>query len=166
MYKDYTIKARISSSDTLEEKLSNLNPNFIGIDQQTDTYFQVDYGKLKLRQGTIENLITHYERTHEGGAEKTRVYRYDLNPTPHEIQELKNSHQQIGVVQKQRKIYLVGNVKIHLDKLRDGEEFIELEAIDRDNKFSSEELKKQCLDIKNKLGIRESDQVQTGYFKS
>lgn len=165
MYKDYTIKARITSGEMLEEKLANLNPEFIGIDHQTDTYFQVDQGKLKLRQGTIENLITHYERTPEGDAEKTQVYRYDLNPTAQEIQELINSYEQIGVVQKERKIFFIDNVKIHLDKLKDGEQFIELEAINRDNKFSSEELKEQCLDLKNKLGIRDSDQVQTGYLK-
>src|SRR5688572_33281194 len=117
MYKDYTIKARIASSESIELKLASLNAKFIGTDHQTDTYFQIDHGKLKLRQGTIENLITHYERTHEGDAEKTQVYRYDLNPSSEEIEKLKRSHQQIGVVQKHRKIYFLQNVKIHLDRL-------------------------------------------------
>ena len=107
MYKDYTIKAKISSGVVLENKLSQLNSRFLGIDIQTDTYFEVDRGKLKLREGTIENLITHYERTHDGGAEKTNVYRYDLNPTADEIEILKTTHRQIGVIKKERKIYFV-----------------------------------------------------------
>ncbi|HEU5292508.1 MAG TPA: CYTH domain-containing protein, partial [Cyclobacteriaceae bacterium] len=135
-------------------------------DHQTDTYFQVDHGKLKLRQGTIENLITHYERTFENGAEKTQVFRYDVNPSQEEIEKLKSSHQQIGIVKKERKIYFINHIKIHLDKLPNGEEFIEMEAIDRLNQFSDEELKRQCLDLKDKLGINESEMVQTGYLKN
>ena len=89
MYKDYTIKAKISSGKELENKLSQLNSNFLGVDIQTDTYFEVETGKLKLREGTIENLITHYERTRDGDAEKTNVFRYDLNPSKEEIEKLK-----------------------------------------------------------------------------
>jgi len=165
MYKDYTIKAKVSSGHIMEKQLASLHARFIGIDFQTDTYFKIEKGKLKLRQGTIENLITHYERTHEGDAEKTNVYRYDVNPAIEEIEKLRDSHQQIGIVQKERKIYYVGIVKIHLDRLQNGEEFIELEAIDRLNQFSNEELKRKCLEVKEKLGIRESDLVQTGYLK-
>ena len=165
MYKDYTIKAKVSSGKALEDKLRQLNSRFLGVDLQTDTYFEVENGKLKLREGTIENLITHYERTHDGDAEKTTVFRYDVNPTKTEIEKLKSAHRQIGIIKKERKIYLVDHIKIHIDKLPNGDEFIELEAIDRENQFSDEELKQQCLDLQHKLGISESELVQTGYLK-
>jgi len=165
VYKDFTIKAKISSGGELENKLIQFNSRFLGVDMQTDTYFEVSHGKLKLREGTIENLITHYERTHDGGAEKTNVYRYDLNPTVEEIEKLKRTHQQIGVIKKERKIYFVDHIKVHIDKLPSGEEFIELEAIDRLNQFSDEELKHQCLHLKDKLGIHQSEIIQTGYLK-
>jgi adenylate cyclase class 2 len=165
MYKDYTIKARISSGSLLEEKLNKLNARFVGVDVQTDTYFETTNGKLKLREGTIENLITHYERTLDHGAEKTKVFRYDVNPTKTEIEDLKRSHRQIGIIQKERKIYFIEHIKVHLDKLPNGEEFIELEAIDRLNQFSDDELKGQCLDLKDKLNITESEVIQTGYLK-
>ena len=165
MYKDYTIKAKIDSGKEMEKALAQLNSKFIGIDLQTDTYFETSHGKLKLRQGTIENLITHYERIPDGEAEKTNVYRYDVNPTEEEIEKLKSSHRVIGIVEKERKIYFIDHIKIHLDKLENEEEYIELEAIDRLNQYSHEELKRQCLDVKERLGIRESDIVQTGYLK-
>jgi adenylate cyclase, class 2 len=164
MYKDYTLKAKISSCKEVEKKLTQLNSRFLGVDFQTDTYFQVERGKLKLREGTIENLITHYERTRQGEAEKTVVYRYDVNPTPDEIEKLKSTHQQIGVIEKERKIYFIDHIKVHLDKLPNGEEFVELEAIDTQNRFSDEELKRHCLDIKEKLEIPEKDIIQTGYL--
>jgi predicted adenylyl cyclase CyaB len=165
VYKDYTIKARLYSSKEIENTLSRLNSKFIGVDLQTDTYFETSRGKLKLRHGTIENLITHYERTQEGNVEKTHVYRYDVNPTKEEIEKLKTSHRTIGSVEKERKIYFINHIKIHLDKLENKDEYIEIEAIDRQNLFSNEELKRQCLEVKEKLGIRESDIVQTGYLK-
>ena len=164
MYKDYTLKARVSSQNLLEGELKKLNARFLGVDHQTDTYFQTSIGKLKLRQGTIENLITHYERTFDNGVEKTTVHRYDVNPTEAEVEKLKDSHKQIGTVIKERKIYFIDHLKIHLDKLQNGEEFIEIEAIDRHNEFSDEELKNQCMALKDKLGIRESEMVKTGYL--
>ena len=165
MYKDYTIKAKVNSRKEIENTLALLNSKFIGVDKQTDTYFETSQGKLKLRQGTIENLITHYERIHDGEAEKTHVYRYDVNPTEEEIAKLKSLHPVIGIVKKERKIYFIDHIKIHLDRLENEEEYIELEAIDRQNQYSNEELKRQCLEVKEKLGIRESDIVQTGYLK-
>jgi adenylate cyclase, class 2 len=80
-YLDYTIKAKLDSTERVEILLKSLHATLVGLDIQTDTYFETSKGKLKLRQGTIENLITHYERIVEDGFERTIVYRYDVNPT-------------------------------------------------------------------------------------
>ena len=164
-YKDFTIKARVSSIEKLEETLRSLQAQFFGLDSQTDHYFETEYGKLKWREAIFENLITHYERFPDSGLERTIVYRYDLNPSQDQIQELKQSHKLIGVTKKQRKIYLLGNVKIHLDTLPNEEEFIEIETIDRDNQVSAEELRNLCLEIMVKLNIKSSDLIKTGYLK-
>jgi adenylate cyclase class IV len=68
------------------------------------------------------------------------------------------------VIEKQRKIYRLDHIKIHLDKLPNDEEFIELEAIDPDDRFTEDELKTQCLELKSKLNIQDSDLLPTGYF--
>ena len=163
-YKDFTIKARISSINKMEEILLSLNAEFIGLDLQTDHYFETEKGKLKWREAIIENLITHYERLHDSGVERTIVYRYDLNPSQDQIQELKENHKLIGVTKKQRKIYKLHNVKIHLDKLPNEEEFIEIEAIDREGRFTADELRSQCWEIKSKLYLSNSDLIPTGYL--
>jgi len=163
-YKDFTIKARVSNREKIEETLRMLNAEFIGTDFQTDHYFETTQGKLKWREAILENLITHYERFLDSGLERTVVYRYDLNPSPSQIQELTKNHKLIGVTRKQRKIFHLHNVKIHIDKLPNEEEFIEIEAIDRDNRFSVDELRNQCLEIKLKLDILDRDLVQTGYL--
>ncbi|MDL5049213.1 class IV adenylate cyclase [Oscillatoria amoena NRMC-F 0135] len=163
-YKDYTLKARLTNFSSIKHALTQLNAVFVGTDHQADYYFKVSKGKLKLRQGTIENVITHYERKSENGIEKTVVYRYDKNPSVEEIASLRKHASLIGKVEKERSIYFIENVKIHLDTMPDGQQFIEIEAIDTANRFTDEDLKAQCFGIKSKLGVKDEDLLTTGYF--
>ena len=163
-YKDFTVKAIISDLNLIAEKLSRLKADFIGVDHQTDHYFKTTRGKLKLRQGTIENLITHYERISENGIEKTIVYRYDVNPTESQIAALLQNHEKIGVVVKDRCIYQMENIKIHLDRDAGGMQFIEIEVMDRENLLTDVVLKAQCREVMTKLAISESDLIPTGYL--
>ncbi len=165
-YKDFTIKAKLKLAIEKEKLLRSMNAQFIGTDFQTDHYFETTKGKLKWREGTIENLITHYERFDDFGLERTLVYRYDLNPTKEMIDDLLQNHKSIGTTKKERKIIQLDNIKIHLDKLPNDEEFIEIEAIDSENRFTSEELRTQCLDLKAKLKILEEEVIPTGYLKT
>ncbi|HYK75891.1 MAG TPA: CYTH domain-containing protein [Daejeonella sp.] len=166
LYKDFTLKSVLRNVALTEELVKNLpNVHFIGLDVQTDHYFETSKGKLKLRQGIIENLITHYERITEHGIERTFVYQYDLNPPQQQIDELFRTRKKIGEIRKQRKIYLAGHIKFHIDQLTDGMEFIEIEAIDRENLFTKEELAEQCRVMQVQLGILDSDLVKTGYFE-
>jgi adenylate cyclase class IV len=77
---------------------------------------------------------------------------------------LKNQQAVIGVVKKERVIYLLDTCKIHIDHI-DGQSFVEIEAIDREGKFSMEELKSVCLALKEKLHISDRDLLATGYLK-
>ncbi len=165
-YKDYSIKARIQSFEPIERKLQKLGAHYIGEDHQKDTYFEITQGKLKLREGTIENLIAHYERKMINGMERTSNYRYDQNPDKAEVDHLFRNHKVIGVIKKIRKIYKIQNVKIHLDKTEQGELFIEIEAIDEFQEFTEANLLKQCLEIKTKLGIDDNQLIKSGYLKT
>lgn len=164
-YKDFTVKAKLANAEEIEQVLRDLGAIFIGKDIQTDHYFETSRGKLKWREAVIENLITHYERVEDSGIERTCVYRYDLNPTQDQIDELQRNHRLIGVIKKERRIYILNNVKIHIDRLSDIEQFIEIEAIDREGEFTADELKDQCLRVKSMLHIAEKDLIPTGYLK-
>lgn len=165
LYKDYTLKAPVSDLVKLEASLRTLHADFTGIDFQKDTYFKTDLGKLKFRNGTIEKLITHYDRAMHHGVERTTVYRYDLNPSKEQMDELFGNNAVSGTTEKERGIYHLSNVKIHIDILPDGKMFIEIEAIDRENRFSDAELREQCFNVLRKLGIDESLVIRTGYFE-
>lgn len=163
-YKDVTQKARLANADVIASALIAMGASFVGEDQQHDIYFQVQNGKLKFRHGTLGTLITHYERIAVGPLEKTHVYRYDVNPTDAEIQQLFTNAERIGETQKIRKQYQFQNVTVHLDELPNGENYIEVEAKDYSNSFSEEDLLSQCKALFEKLGIASDDLRQTGYL--
>ncbi|MGB4775048.1 MAG: CYTH domain-containing protein [Daejeonella sp.] len=165
IYKDFTLKAKVTNLNNIERLLATYGAIFKGVDHQRDIYFNAAVGKLKLRQGTIENLITHYERIDDNGIEKTIVYQYDLNPSEEQKAELYRQYDVIGIIEKTRKIYFINNVKIHLDTTQHNEIFIELEAIDINDSMGSETLRTQCMEIKSKLNIPDSDLIKTGYLR-
>lgn len=163
-YQDVTLKARVSNVEQMGVRLADLGAMFIGEDRQHDTYFTCTVGKLKFRKGALGTLITHYERIGMDGAEKTHVYRYDVNPSEEEVQQLYAMHEVVGETHKIRKLYQLGNVTIHLDLLPSGENFIEVEAKDYAEIFSEEQLKMQCQKLFEDLQLSDVDRLETGYL--
>lgn len=53
---NFEFKARTTSLPRLEDRLKKMQPDYKGEDHQTDTYFNVQHGRLKLREGNIEML--------------------------------------------------------------------------------------------------------------
>lgn len=164
-YKDFTLKARLKNRKLVEQKLHDFGAIFQGEDYQQDFYFRVPYGKLKYRKGTLGNLITHYERFSIDNIEKTTVYRYEVNPSEDEVQKLYDRFDLIGEINKNRSLYQINNLTIHLDKLENGEEFIEVEAKDFEERYSELELQNQCQQIFSTIGISKEELLPTGYIK-
>ena len=96
---------------------------------QTDTYFRVSHGRLKLREeGAIAQLIS-YERANETAA---RESRYRLVPVgdPAGLKDaLSDALGVLVVVEKSRRLLIWQNTRIHLDQVRDLGSFIEIEAV-------------------------------------
>lgn len=163
-YQDVTLKARVSNVEQIEVRLVDVGACYIGEDHQHDIYFTCTVGKLKFRNGTLGTLITHYERILMDCAEKTHVYRYDVNPSEEEVHQLYAMHEVIGETHKIRKLYQLENVSIHLDLLPSGEKFIEVEAKDYAEIFSEEQLKMQCQKLFEDLQLTNVDRLETGYL--
>lgn len=165
-YKDLTSKTIITDVPSIQKLLEDHGYRYIGLDHQVDTYYEVEKGKLKWRNGTIEKLITHYERFDHEGVEETMVYRYDVNPTQDDINDLVRSHKQIGIIEKDRHIYRKGqHIKIHLDVINN-QSFLEIEVYDHGDKLSHKELSLLIDDVKLQLDLDHEKQIKTGYFLS
>lgn len=137
-------KAKANNIEILEQKLQTLNPVFIGEDHQKDTYYDVSKGRLKLREGNIENALIWYERSDFAGAKQSDIILYKHTPDDALKNILKKLHGIKIIVDKKRKIYFVENVKFHFDRVEGLGTFVEVEAIDEDGSNSIEKLREQC----------------------
>lgn len=142
--KNVELKANVDEIDTYEQKLLKLNPDYRGTDHQIDTYFNAKKGRLKLREGNIENALINYDRDDVAASRLSEIMLYKHKPDS-ALRDILAA--QLGikvVVNKTRKIYFIDNVKFHFDVVKRLGTFIEVEAIDRDNEFTIDELKTQC----------------------
>lgn len=156
-------KARIKNIKAAEEKLLQLNPLFIGEDVQSDTYYIVPKGRLKLREGNIENALIYYERENLAASKQSNVILYQHSPS----QELKAIFTKVHgiktVVIKRRRIYFIDNVKFHFDHVENLGEFIEVEAIDKDGSIPVKTLQSQCDEYSRFFNIALQDFLELSY---
>ncbi len=160
---NFEFKARCVDIAAAEKKLLILNPVFAGEDNQIDTYFIVPDGRLKLREGNIENALIFYKRENTAGAKLSTVLLYQHHPDK-ALKEILTASLGIKiVVQKKRRIYFIENVKFHFDRIEELGTFIEVEAIDRTGDIELEKLKVQCSYYAYLLGIQLQDYIAHSY---
>ena len=157
------IKARCLRQDEIRRLLVERNANYRGEDHQIDTYFGVQRGRLKLREGNIEKNLIFYEREDYAGAKQSKVvlYPYDGNPALKEL--LTKAHGVKVVVDKKREIYFIENVKFHLDDVVGLGKFVEIEAIDREGTIGKARLDEQCAHYMKLFNITENDLLSCSY---
>lgn len=128
---NFEFKARLKNATHVRAMLKRSPARFLGADHQVDTYFCVPSGRLKIREGRIENSLIHYQRTDSAYARRSNV-ELMLLPRRNSVRAiLAGALGVLAVVDKRREIYFVGNVKIHLDRVRGLGTFLEVEAMTR-----------------------------------
>ena len=160
---NFEFKAKADDIQDLEKKLLGLNPLFIGEDHQVDTYFNVPIGRLKLREGNIENALIYYERPDTAGAKQSNVLLYPHQPDITLKDILTKLHGIKIIVDKKRKIYFIDNVKFHFDTIAGLGTFVEVEAIDKSGKMGIEQLQHQCARYASLFNIQPSDYIPVSY---
>jgi adenylate cyclase class 2 len=160
---NFEFKAVTDDVKSQEDKLLLLNPQFIGEDNQTDTYFDVRQGRLKLMEGNIENSLIWYNRQNIKGAKQSDVLLYRHTPDETLKDILIKVHGIKVIVNKKRRIYFLGNVKFHFDEIKGLGFFVEVEAIDKDGSIGTEKLKEQCNKYAELFNIRQQDFMSLSY---
>jgi len=157
------IKARCNNPDRIRQLLEEHEADYKGTDHQTDTYFEVPEGRLKLRQGTIEQNLIYYRRPDSASPKASSI---NLVPAehPNELHQLLiNALPTLVVVEKKREIYFINNVKFHIDEVKGLGDFIEIEAIDEDGSMGKEKLQEQCQYYLELLDIKDENLVPYSY---
>ncbi|MBD0328344.1 MAG: class IV adenylate cyclase [Pyrinomonadaceae bacterium] len=163
MHVNFEFKARHHDIAAAEQILQQHNPIFIGEDHQVDTYFQVPNGRLKLREGNIEQALIFYQRSNVAGTKQSDVILYRHKADAALKQLLVQSLGIKVVVDKRRRIYFIDNVKFHFDDVEGLGTFVEVEAIDKDGSIGPEKLTEQCQRYQALLGVQEDDIMAESY---
>ena len=157
------IKAKCNEHDFYRKLLKEKHAEYKGIDVQTDTYFNINFGRLKLREGTIENALIFYDRKNDAGPKRSNVILYNSSDYINLKQILVQSSGVLIKLEKKREIYFIDNVKFHLDTIKELGTFIEIEAIRTDEKNSTEILREQCDRYIELFKIKEEDMIAHSY---
>ena len=158
---NFEFKARIQDERRVREALKRLNARSLGTDHQVDTYFRVPAGRLKVREGRIENALIFYRRSNARRARRSAV-EMTLLPRRNSLRAiLEHALARLAVVDKRREIYFVKNVKIHLDRVRRLGRFLEVEAISRTGNVTK--IRSQARHFQRLFGITAKDIVPDSY---
>ncbi len=139
------IKAKSENNSKIREFLKLKNAEFKGTDHQTDTYFKAKNGRLKLREGSIENNLIHYNRENKKGPKQSDIILFKSEPGSTLKELLIKAIGVLTVIDKQREIYFIDYVKFHIDNVKELGTFIEIEAIDTKGTIGKEKLLNQAL---------------------
>jgi adenylate cyclase class 2 len=162
-YLNVEIKAACSDASFIRNYLLANHAEYKGVDEQTDTYFNVPNGRLKLREGNIENNLIFYERADQAGPKNSHFYLVKVEDAKGLKEVLAKSIGIKVIVKKRREIYYIGNVKFHLDEVPGLGTFIEIEAGNILANLSQAQLKEQCDHYVTAFGIGEEDLVKVSY---
>lgn len=154
------IKARCYDLNRARSILLANGADFKGTDFQTDTYFACSHGRLKLRQGNIENALIFYARENTAAPKGAKVNMLKVQPGDELLHLLEEALGVLVTVTKKREIYFIGNVKFHLDEVTPLGVFLEIEAIDMEGDLGEDRLRAQCNQFLELLGIQ-PDQLLT-----
>lgn len=158
------IKAHCFDLEKIRNILKEQGADFKGLDHQIDTYFKVNQGRLKLREGNIEKELIFYQRQNQKDIKQSDATIINFSETEQIKDLLTRTNGILVVVDKEREIYFIDNVKFHLDQVKDLGSFVEIEAIDEGSHSEErEKLLKQCRNYLDLFEIKDEDLIDCSY---
>jgi predicted adenylyl cyclase CyaB len=158
------IKARCRDLAAARAAATRLATRYLGVDAQTDTYFVTRAGRLKLRRSSVSGgQLIPYLRPDRPGPKRAD---YQVIPVPDAAHLERTLATILGVhrvVRKRREIFLVDNVRIHLDEVEGLGCFLELEAVYDGSESAEAEQHAVVARLMRELGVAEDDLVATSY---
>ena len=158
------IKARCPDLDEARRRAAALATEHVGLDHQVDTYFATARGRLKLRESSLSGgqLVPYLRPDQEGP--KRSDYRVIPVEDPASLKrllaEILGVHR---VVDKQREIFLVDNVRIHLDRVKGLGSFLELEAVFDGSATSESDQQQKVAWLMKELRVEPDELLATSY---
>jgi len=161
--KNIEIKVRNQNPEKVRRILKSRNALYKGKYHQKDTYFKISHGRLKLREVQTDTFLIFYDRENKKGPKKSKVMMFRAVPDSSLKLILMKALEVLVVVEKQREIYFINNVKVHIDDVKGLGSFIEIEAADNKGSFTDKELLNQCKSFLNLFEIHYENLISCSY---
>jgi predicted adenylyl cyclase CyaB len=163
MARNIEIKARIDDFSAMYEKLALLADGLPDIIDQDDTFFICPHGRLKLRTFSPDRgELIFYQRPDQAGP-KTSFYQLTETQDPDSLREtLTLAYGAAGRVIKQRTLFMTGQTRLHLDRVRHLGDYLEFEVV-LDESETPEQGIAIAEDLLEKLGIERQELVGQAY---
>ena len=129
--KNIEIKTPLAERAQTEEKLLSIGANLEWTRKQIDTFFNAPSGWLKLREvESCPGELISYRRSVEDSGPRESDYDILRLEAAHELSSvLEHSLGILGIVEKQRALWLYRNTRVHLDRVKGLGDFLELETV-------------------------------------
>lgn len=164
------LKARVGDHELLRKKLSKLGAEHTGTFMQSDLYFRVPEGRLKLREVEENSTVDliYYNREDIAGPKSDDAFILRVQEPGELKQMLKKIMKPLTVIDKVREIYVYCGIQIHLDTVEKLGKFIEFEkqtddtpeAIEKSRQVLQKLMKKLEIDQDNLESHSYSDLIQ------
>ena len=160
--KNLELKAKCGSFESVRQRLVYLKAEYRETVEQIDTYFNAPKGRVKLREIEVgKAYLVYYERPN-GAASRFSTYQVWDIPSPAAFKEIMSTVLGVKViVEKQRELWLFGDTRIHLDRVMNLGEFVELETVIRNQTEREAWMEHQS--VKEAIGIMEMDLIAESY---
>jgi len=139
MPRNIEIKARIPTVEKMLPLARALADGDMEVIDQIDTFFHVAHGRMKLREfadGSAE--LIHYHRANTTEARPSDYVRVPVGDAQGLREVLARGCGVIGQVRKRRLLLLVGQTRVHLDRVEGLGDCIELEVVLREDQGDDE----------------------------
>src|SRR3954471_4496057 len=124
------LKAFDTDPERSQAVVLGLGPPDKGVILQRDTYFRVASGRLKLREEEPDGAsLVQYDRVDDASARESRYRVVPVEDAAGLCAALQTSLGVLAVVEKERHLLLWQNVRIHLDRVHNLGNFLELEGV-------------------------------------
>lgn len=164
MPRNVEIKVRLSSLEATEDIARRISDSGPEILSQEDVFFPCESGRLKLRiLGPDRGELIFYRRPDQEGP-KTSSYHITITSDPSSLREtLAAALGERAVVRKNRKVYLAGRTRIHLDRVESLGYFLELEVVLAESE-GVETGMAEARELMARLDLSLTDLVSTAYI--
>jgi len=150
------IKAKCQDLSMIKAILEKEGGIFLGQEEQTDIYFKITKGRLKLRKGAKQSYLIYYKRE---DLQEIRPSHFELYPTatPAKLEKvLRAAFEVLVEVKKIREVVWIQNIKFNLDNVEGLGTFIEIEAMtETPHEFA--ELKEKVQTFIEKFAIKKEE---------